>query len=77
MVRSALDGVLNIDLVTDFVSGTDLIELSASIFTAFAGQIGQTIVRNANLTYDAGNGELAYDADGAGVGGAAQLRDPG
>ena len=66
--RTALNVALNIDLVSDFVSGTDLIELSATIFTAFAGQEGQTIGLNANLTYDNSNGALAYDADGAGPG---------
>ena len=40
------------------------------MFTAFAGQIGQTIGLNANLTYDNSNGALAYDADGAGAGAA-------
>ena len=68
--RTALDGVLNIDRVNDFVSGTDKIELSAAIFTAFAGQVGQTIGLNANLTYNSVDGALAYDADGPGAGAA-------
>ena len=66
--RTALNVALNIDLITDFVSATDMIELSATIFTAFAGQEGQTVGLSANLTYDNSNGALAYDADGAGAG---------
>ena len=64
---SVLDGLLNIDTLTDFQSGTDVIELSASVFGAFSGQVGNTIGLNANLIYSAGTGALAYDADGAGV----------
>jgi Ca2+-binding RTX toxin-like protein len=61
---TALDGILNIDTITDFTSGTDVIELSAAIFTAYSGQIGNTVGLSANLTYDSGTGVLAYDADG-------------
>ncbi len=43
-----------------------LCTFSASIFGAFAAQIGQTIGPNANLTYNSTTGVLAYDADGAG-----------
>jgi Ca2+-binding RTX toxin-like protein len=63
---TALDGILNIDTIIDFVSGTDVIELSAAIFTAYSGQIGNTVGLSANLTYDSGTGVLQYDADGAG-----------
>jgi Ca2+-binding RTX toxin-like protein len=66
VLHTALDGVLNIDTITDFVSGTDVIELSAAIFTAYSGQIGNTVGLSANLTYDSGTGVLQYDADGAG-----------
>jgi Ca2+-binding RTX toxin-like protein len=59
---TALDGILN--TITDFTSGTDVIELSAAIFTAYSGQIGNTVGLSANLTYDSGTGVLAYDADG-------------
>ena len=65
---SVLDSLLNIDTITDFQSGTDVIELSAAIFSAFSGQVGNTIGLNANLIYTAGTGALAYDADGAGAG---------
>ena len=67
--QTALDGALNIDTLTDFASGVDVIELSAAIFTAYSGQIGQRVGLSDNLTYDAGTGVLRYDADGA-VGGA-------
>jgi Ca2+-binding RTX toxin-like protein len=64
--QHALDGNFNVDTLSDFTSGVDLFELSAGIFGAFAGQVGQTIGTNANLTYDNATGVLAYDADGAG-----------
>jgi Ca2+-binding RTX toxin-like protein len=63
---SVLDGALNIDTITDFVSGTDVIELSASVFTAYAGQVGTTVGLGAHLNYSAATGILSYDADGAG-----------
>ena len=64
--RTALDGSFNIDTLTDFVGGEDLIELSASIFGAFAGQVGNIVGTSANLAYDNTTGVLAYDPDGAG-----------
>ncbi len=69
---AALDGI-NIDTITDFVSGTDQIQLSATIFTAFAGQVGNTVGLGANLLYNAVTGSLQYDADGAGGGAPAQF----
>ncbi len=71
LFASALDGVLNIDTITDFTSGTDRIQLSAAIFSAFAAQAGQTVSLASlasNLSYNATTGALAYDADGAGAG---------
>ena len=64
--NSVLSVSTNVDIILDFLSGTDKIQLSASIFGAFGGQIGQTIGINSNLLYDNVNGVLAYDADGAG-----------
>jgi Ca2+-binding RTX toxin-like protein len=55
------------DVITDFVSGTDIIELSRAVFTAYSGQLGATVGLSANLTYNSGTGVLAYDADGAGA----------
>ena len=66
MFRTALDGLVNVDTITDFATGVDVIELSASIFAAFAGQIGSSIGTNANLSYNNASGALWYDADGAG-----------
>ncbi len=72
LFASALDGVLNVDTITDFTSGTDKIQLSAAIFTAFAAQVGQThslgTLPAGFLAYNATTGALAYDADGAGAG---------
>lgn len=68
--NSALDGVANIDTILDFASGTDQILLSAGIFGAFAGQIGQNIGLDARLQYNTTTGSLVYDADGVGLGAA-------
>lgn len=65
--ETALDPVWNVDTITDFVSGVDRIELSASIFTAFAEQVGQQIGLNQYLQYDQTSGVLSYDADGFGA----------
>ena len=56
----------NIDTILDFQSGQDVIDLSASIFTSFSDQIGNTVSLSAFLTYNAGTGVLAYDVDGTG-----------
>ena len=66
-VFSSAPGAGNLDTLTDFHSGQDIIVLSASVFTAYAGQVGQTVGLSATLSYDAGTGLLAYDADGAGA----------
>jgi Ca2+-binding RTX toxin-like protein len=68
----------NIDTLTDFVSGTDKIDLSKAIFTAFSavtvgGTLAATEIGN-HLLYNATTGALSYDADGsAGAGGAVQI----
>ncbi len=67
---TALDGVINVDTIIDFTSGTDRIQLSAAVFTAFAAQVGQAVGLGSNLTYNASTGVLAYDADGMGSGAA-------
>jgi Ca2+-binding RTX toxin-like protein len=68
--ETPLDPQLNIDTITDFVSGVDRMELSASIFTAFADQVGQTVGLNQYLQYNQSTGYLSYDADGSGSGAA-------
>lgn len=73
LVFSFADG-LSVDTITDFTSGTDLIELSATVYAAFSGLVGQTVGLAAlanNPTYYAGTGALAYDVDGLGAGAAA------
>ena len=62
---TALDGVVNIDTITDFASGVDVIQLSNAIFGGL-GNIGGSVGLTTKLTYNAGTGALAYDADGAG-----------
>ena len=64
-VFSTALGGANIDTITDFSSGSDVIDLSATIFTAFAGQSGATVGISPNLLYDNVSGALSYDADGA------------
>jgi hypothetical protein len=64
----ALDGTVNVDTLLDFQTGQDVMELSAAIFTAYAGQVGSTVALSANLIYNNVTGVLAYDADGAGPG---------
>ncbi len=65
-----LDGIINVDTVTDFSSGIDRIQLSAATFGAFAGLVGQTVdlaSLASNLSYNATSGALTYDAAGTGV----------
>ena len=72
-VFGTLLGGTNIDTITDFVSGVDVINLSATIFTAYAGLSGTTVGMSDNLQYDSGSGALSYDADGAGGAAAVQF----
>jgi Ca2+-binding RTX toxin-like protein len=65
---SALNGLSNIDVITDFVSGVDRIQVSVSVFTALAEQVGQSVGLSQYITYNAATGELSYDADGSGAG---------
>jgi Ca2+-binding RTX toxin-like protein len=64
-----LDGTINVDTITDFVSGVDRIELSASIF-GNAGAVGANVGLSQYITYNAATGVLSYDQDGAGSGAA-------
>lgn len=64
----------NIDTITDFVSGTDVIELSKAVFTAYSATPNNTPVGlSANLSYDSTSGALSYDSDGAGATAAIQI----
>jgi Ca2+-binding RTX toxin-like protein len=64
-----LDGKINIDTITDFVSGTDRIELSAAIF-GNVGAVGSNVGLSQYIKYNAATGVLSYDADGSGAGAA-------
>jgi hypothetical protein len=77
---TALNGVINVDTITDFTSGTDRIQLSSAIFAA-AGPIGilnaAAFISGAAATnaaqriiYNAATGDIFYDADGNGAGAA-------
>lgn len=60
------DGTVNVDTITDFVVGTDTIALSATVFSAFANQVGSVIGLGTYLIYDQASGYLSYDADATG-----------
>lgn len=70
-----LDGLLNVDLLTDFSRGQDKMVLSSSIFSALpAGDLvsaafirtGTPETADTRIIYDAHSGALFYDADGSG-----------
>ena len=76
-----LDAKANVDTITDFKSGVDQIVLSASIFKAIgkgmlsaaafvANNKGVAKDSNDRIVYHTKTGDLFYDADGAGKGGA-------
>jgi Ca2+-binding RTX toxin-like protein len=68
----------NVDTLFDFTAGTDKIGLSAGIFAAVGSTLdaAEFVVEAAALStdqrivYDAGTGQLFYDADGSGKGAA-------
>lgn len=71
-------GASNIDTLTDFVSGTDKIELSRTVFTIFNGLALGSSLADAelgnHLLYDSSSGALSYDGDGsAGAGVSVQI----
>jgi serralysin len=80
---TALSGTTNVDTITDFTIGQDLIQLDLSVFkkAGVAGGLGAgafTIGSAATTTaqriiYDAGTGDLFYDADGSGSGAQVQF----
>ncbi|MBI1732609.1 MAG: calcium-binding protein [Gammaproteobacteria bacterium] len=78
---AALDAATNVDVIQDFVTGTDTIVLDGLIFTALepgelaAGAFvsGAGVVAadaDDRILYDTSTGELFYDADGSGAGAA-------
>ncbi|MDD2179152.1 M10 family metallopeptidase C-terminal domain-containing protein, partial [Acidovorax sp. D2M1] len=71
-VFSTAPSVGNVDTITDFQSGVDVIALSASLYAGL-GMAGDTVGLSANLIYSGTTGILTYDADGAGAGAAVQI----
>jgi Ca2+-binding RTX toxin-like protein len=79
-VASALTGV---DTITDFLSGTDSIDLNDDLFTALAGGVtvnnlvvgAGAVAADADdfLLFDSGTKAFSYDADGNGAGAAVQV----
>lgn len=78
-VFSAAPGASNADVITDFVSGTDLIELDSAVFSnvmsgtlpsfSFAANAdGLATAMLHRIVYQTTTGELWYDADGTGAG---------
>jgi uncharacterized delta-60 repeat protein len=83
----AVSASKNRDTITDFQSGTDMLELSKAVFSSLAGAIGTlsadqfwsgagiTSAHDADdrIVYNTATGALYYDADGNGNGKAAQI----
>jgi Ca2+-binding RTX toxin-like protein len=73
-------GTGNVDLIADFVSGTDKVALDDAVFTAIGAPgalaagafVTGTAAADANdrIIYNAASGQLYYDADGNGAGAA-------
>jgi Ca2+-binding RTX toxin-like protein len=76
--NSTLNQLTNVDTITDFGDGEDVLRLSKSIFKKLASGVStdnianDTTAADANdyLIYDASTGNLYYDADGSGIGNA-------
>jgi len=80
--NTALDEATNVDTVTDFTVADDTIQLQGSIFTAIVGTgtlsdvqfvanaTGAAETAENRIIYDVNTGELFYDSDGDGGGGA-------
>jgi Ca2+-binding RTX toxin-like protein len=82
--NEALSRTGNLDTVTDFVSGLDILHLQASVFTALSLSDDETLLASQfrmgtaavsatdRIIFDKQTGALFYDADG--VGGVAQVQ---
>jgi Ca2+-binding RTX toxin-like protein len=77
--ETALNGLTNVETITDFERGVDTLELSRSIFTKLRGDSDLTdnlcvttsgILQDANdyLVFNPTTNTLSYDADGSGSG---------
>ncbi|MBD5804304.1 Bifunctional hemolysin/adenylate cyclase precursor [Azoarcus sp. Aa7] len=82
----ALNGVSNVDTLSDFMSGADKIQLATSVFGSLSGaNLGQSFITidgvtttgaadaNDFLIYDSNSGALYYDQDGSGAGAMVQF----
>jgi Ca2+-binding RTX toxin-like protein len=81
---AALDAATNVDTISDFAPGEDMIRLDQSVFTAFPttnivltaanfySGPGVTAAHDLSdrIIYDSTSGDLYYDPDGTGAGGA-------
>lgn len=73
-----LNSTFNIDTITDFTAGEDVIQLDQSIFSAIGinGMLGESLfclgsvatLAGDRIVYDQTSGALYYDADGNGAG---------
>lgn len=57
--------VAGVDTITDFTSGSDVIDLSKAIFTHYTSTATGLSADGTFLIYNAGTGVLSYDANGA------------
>jgi serralysin len=73
--NTALDAASNVDTITDFDPGRDIIRLDNAVFTALkAGELRskafhigkQAGDHNDHIVYDSATGDLFYDSDGKG-----------
>ena len=72
---SKLDGINNVDTITDWTKGTNTIELDNSIFAGIGAQgnlaqskfiVGTATTAKQVILYDKAAGNLYYDSDGSG-----------
>lgn len=85
LFNATLDAKRNIDTLTDFVIGEDVIQLDKAIFTAFgttgamassaffAGTSGVAHDLTDRIIYETDTGKLFYDSNGSAAGGAVQF----
>lgn len=68
--NAPLDAAENVDTITDFQPGEDVLSLYWAIFDPAAAHYHTFTGPNEHLLYDSGTGVVSYDADGAGGGAA-------
>lgn len=74
---SALSASANVDQITDFTVGSDTIRLSTAAGSPFSVLAGMTAADawGTYVIYDQATGNLSFDADGAGAGGAIRFAE--